>query len=116
MKRQLARTPAHADADADAKPRRRVTSGKYLLLYKYLDGRYANTVVLTFGEIEDLIGSALPDPARLREEWWTHPEPDATNPSYSDSWILASRTARPNLMALTVEFARDSTAFHTAAP
>ena len=108
MKKQLARTPSHADSGSDARPRGRVTSGKYLLLYKYLDGRFANSVVLTFGEIEDLIGSALPDPARLHEEWWTKPEADATDPSYADSWILASRTAKPNLLALTVVFDRES--------
>jgi len=85
-------------------PQRRVTSGKYLLLFKYLAGRYANTVVLTFAEIEDLIGSSLPDEARLRPTWWTNPETSAAGPSYSDSWILAERTARPNLSAKTVVF------------
>jgi hypothetical protein len=77
-------------------------SGKYLPLYTYLQNRYANTVVLTFAEIEDLLGFTLPDVARLREDWWTSPDPDTTRPSYSDSWILASRTARPNLLALTI--------------
>ena len=43
------------------KPPGRAMSGKYLLLYKYLENRYANTVVLTFAEIEDLLGFALPD-------------------------------------------------------
>ena len=32
----------------------------YAPLHKYLDERYADTVVLTFGEIEDLLGSKLP--------------------------------------------------------
>jgi len=46
------------EANAEtAKPQGRVTSGKYLLLYKYLESRFANTVVLRFAEIEDLIGS-----------------------------------------------------------
>jgi hypothetical protein len=77
-------------------------SGKYLLLYKYLENRYANTVVLTFAEIEDLLGFTLPGQARLHQEWWTDRE--ITN--YSDSWILASRTATPNLLAQTVVFER----------
>src|SRR5712671_7877398 len=74
-----------------AKPAGRVMSGRYLLLYKYLENRYANTVVLTFAEIEDLLGFALPDQARLHQEWWTEAPVTISQPNYSDSWILASR-------------------------
>ena len=83
-------------------------SGRYLSLYKYLENRYANTVVLTFSEIEDLLGFSLPNVARVREDWWTKPDREATRPGYSDSWLLANRTARPNLLALTVVFDRAS--------
>jgi hypothetical protein len=38
-------------------------------LHKYLDDRCADTVVLTFGEIEDLLGSKLPDVASRAGEW-----------------------------------------------
>jgi hypothetical protein len=86
---------------------RTVMSGKYVALYNYLDRRYANTVVLTFAEIEDLVGFSLPDLARQREDWWTKPDRN-TRPRYSDSWTLASRTARPNLLARTVVFDRAS--------
>jgi len=89
-----------------AKPHGRVMAGKYLLLYKYLENRYADTVVLTFAEIEDLLGFALPDRARLQREWWTAADAGADGANYSDSWILASRTALPNLMARTVVFER----------
>jgi len=82
-------------------------SGTYLLLYKYLENRYADTVVLTFAEIEDLLGFALPDQARLHQEWWTRAEVNG-GPNHSDSWILASRTAVPNMMARTVVFERAS--------
>jgi hypothetical protein len=84
-----------------------VVSGKYLSLYTYLENRYANTVVLTFAEIEDLLGFTLPELARLHPEWWTNADPNA-RPSHSDSWVLASRTARPNLRAQTVVFERAS--------
>src|SRR5437867_907927 len=89
-----------------AKRTGRVMAGKYLLLYTYLENRYANMVVLTFAEIEDLLGFALPDQARLRHEWWTDAEQTVAGPNYSDSWILASRTATPNLLAQTVAFER----------
>ncbi|MBZ5559430.1 MAG: hypothetical protein LAO77_19335 [Acidobacteriia bacterium] len=90
------------------KPRGRTMVGKYLLLYKYLENRYAHTVVLTFAEIEDLLGFALPEQARFQPEWWTCAEGNALRPHYSDSWVLASRTAVPNLPARTVVFERAS--------
>jgi hypothetical protein len=93
----------HADTP---KPPGRVMSGKYVLLYKYLENRYANTVVLTFKEIEDLLGFTLPDQARLHQEWWTDAAAGVAGANYSDSWILASRTAIPNLLARTVVFER----------
>ena len=83
-----------------------VMSGQYLSLHLYLLNRYANRVVLTFSEIEDLLGFALPDQARLHQEWWTDAETTASGPNYADSWILASRTAVPNLGARTVVFER----------
>ncbi len=88
-----------------AKAPGRVMSGRYLLLYKYLENRYASTVVLTFAEIEDLLGFALPDQARLNQAWWTEASVTVTR-DYSDSWTLASRTAIPNMSAQTVAFER----------
>jgi len=82
-------------------------SGKFLPLFKYLEERYAQTVVLTFGEIEDLLGFSLPDQARLSEKWWTdRAEAHASEPNYSDAWTLARRTSTPNLRAHTVVFER----------
>jgi len=83
-------------------------AGKYRLLYEYLERRYANTVVLTFGQIEDLLGFGLPDPARTVKEWWTIADMSTGEARCSDAWRLANRTARPNLMAQTVAFERVS--------
>jgi hypothetical protein len=77
-------------------------------LYEYLENRYADTVVLTFGQIEDLLGFSLPDLARTDQEWWTSADLSTTETRCSDAWTLASRTARPNLMAKTVVFERVS--------
>jgi hypothetical protein len=106
-KRVSTPTPAR-EAEADtAKPRGRFMSGEYLLLYKYLEERYAQTVVLTFGEIEDLLGFSLPDRARLSEDWWTGATgAHVSEAHYSDAWTLACRTATPNLRAHTVVFER----------
>ena len=106
IKRRVATTHQPREVETEVpKPRGRAMSGKYVLLYKYLEARYANTVVLTLSEIEDLLGFSLPDQARLDREWWT---PNVAEPNYSDAWILASRTARPNLLARTVVFERRS--------
>jgi hypothetical protein len=80
-------------------------SGRYAALYTHLENRYADMVVLTFGQIEDLLGFPLPDLARTRQEWWTV-DASAGEPPYSDAWTLAGRTAKPNMMARTVAFER----------
>jgi hypothetical protein len=80
----------------------------YRTLHAYLNGRYADTVVLTFSEIEDLLGFPLPDAARLRVEWWTDDTADGGESPQSYAWAHAGRTAKPNLFARTVVFERVS--------
>ncbi len=75
----------------------------YAALHAYLKGRYADVVVLTFREIEDLIGCVLPDRARLSPDWWSN---DDDSSPQSRVWRDASRTATPNLFARTVAFER----------
>jgi hypothetical protein len=84
--------------------------GKYRALHKYLENRYADVVVLTFAQIEDLLGFALPQLARTYHAWWTLGETNVDGPPHSDAWTQAGRTATPNLQARTVSFERTSTA------
>jgi hypothetical protein len=105
MKRRGPVTYLQREPDVDLSP---VMSGKYLLLYRYLKNRYADTVVLSFGQIESLLGFSLPDQARLDRLWWTNAEVTAAGSDYADSWILARRVATPNLLAGTVMFERAS--------
>lgn len=96
-------------AKADAPPAKRQTrdvSGRYVSLYRYLENRYADTVVLSFGQIEDLLGFALPDIARTHRPWWTMTDASVEASPYSDAWIQAGRTATPNLLAKNVAFER----------
>ena len=79
---------------------------EYLSLHKYLVERFADTVVLTFAQIEDLLGFALPDRARVQPEWWAEADAHSAPPAPSRSWRLAGRTASPNLAARTVAFER----------
>jgi hypothetical protein len=85
-----------------------VVPTEYRPLHKYLDGRYADTVVLTFTEIEDLLGFTLPQLARVHQEWWANAEADSMPSAQSHSWTQANRTARPNLVAQKVVFERES--------
>jgi len=87
-------------------PRGRVKTGPYRLLHDYLRERYADTVVLTFEQIEDLLGSTLPTEARSDPDWWGRTTVVATDAHCSDAWVLAKRTAVPNLRAKTVIFDR----------
>ncbi len=75
-------------------------------LYVYLKNRFADTVVLTFGEIEDLVDCALPALARERADWWANAEAGGAPSAQARSWMQANRTATPNLSARTVSFAR----------
>jgi hypothetical protein len=84
------------------------TSGKYLALYRYLEGRYADVTVLTFEQIEALLGFALPPLARTNQGWWL-PRAENADAPHAAAWTLAGRTATPNLLAKTVLFERIAT-------
>jgi len=89
------------DKAADA----RGSTGEYRLLYKYLHDRFADRVVLTFSEIESVIGFALPAAAFVDLGWWMPLNPGERTPQ-SDAWTSAERTAKVNLTARSVLFER----------
>jgi hypothetical protein len=76
----------------------------YMPLYTYLDRRYAGTVVLTFEQIEALLGFAPPSPAFADAEWWTGP--CGANDRHTAAWTAARRSAAPQLNARIVTFER----------
>jgi hypothetical protein len=76
---------------------------EYLALYTYLEHRYASIVVLTFEQIEALLGFTLPTPARTEPEWWTA---TVDSQRHCAAWTGAGRTATPNLAARTIRFER----------
>src|SRR5437660_11910550 len=77
---------------------------EYASLYTYLERRYASIVVLTFEQMEALLGFALPAPASTKRDWWTGVAVRASR--HSEAWVEAGRTAAPNLAARTVAFER----------
>jgi hypothetical protein len=74
------------------------------VFYDYLEHRYATTVVLTFRDIEALLGFSLPADARANRDWWT--STIVGTDRHSAAWKAAGRTATPNLPAQTVAFDR----------
>jgi hypothetical protein len=96
--REVAQEPANLQRFA--------VPGQYRPLHKYLDDRYADTVVLKFTEIEDLLGFTLPDVARVQQEWWANGDADSAPSAQARSWTKARRTAKANLSAQTVVFER----------
>jgi hypothetical protein len=95
------------DDQAVVDRRTEVASGKYGVLYRYLEHRYADVTVLTFGQIEDLLGFALPQRARTYQAWWTLGA-NVEGAPHADAWTLAGRTASPNLQSRVVIFTRTS--------
>jgi hypothetical protein len=77
---------------------------EYLSLYTYLEHRYASIVVLTFAQMEALLGFALPASACTEPDWWMAVAVQTNR--YSAAWTEAGRTATPNLVARTVAFER----------
>ena len=77
---------------------------EYRAMYDYLEHRYAQTVVLTFRDMEALLGFALPTAARHDRAWWTGTVTGTDR--HGEAWAAAQRTATPNLAAQTVAFDR----------
>lgn len=102
-------TPAAPETIVRVVPRQqRRMAGTYSPLHAYLEHRYADLAVLTFEQIESLLGFALPDRARTHDDWWAGRGTDAGGSGYADAWRLAGRTAKPNLLAGVVAFERVS--------
>jgi hypothetical protein len=109
LRREPAAPPPSVLAAPDppaAPPRAHVKAGPYRPLHDYLRKRFADSVVLTFGQIEDLLGAPLPAAAYADEGWWGRTTVVAADAQCSDAWVLAKRSARVNLPARTVVFDR----------
>jgi hypothetical protein len=78
-------------------------ASKYDRLHHHLNTRTARSVVLSFREIERMLGSRLPPSARKYAEWWAN-EAEPTSHVQCRAWLRAGRKARVNLTAEMVEF------------
>ncbi len=76
--------------------------GEYRALHVFLRSRFAERVVLTFSEIEDLVGFALPPIALVDTAWWSPMDGSL----HAAAWTLTNRVAAVNLLARRVAFER----------
>lgn len=110
LRRWLGRSPAGRQAHALPPVRSAIqsagtpTAGTHEALYQYLERRFASSVVLTFAQIEDLLGFPLADSARVDRVWWSND--DLHDARLAKAWTRARRTATVNLGAQTVLFER----------
>ncbi len=88
--------------------RTRAYHGEYLALHVYLRDRFADRITLTFSQIEDLLGFALPAAARLEPDWWCEPHDGVVPTTQAAAWRLASRTAVANMSACSILFERQA--------
>lgn len=80
--------------------------GDYRALHVFLRSRFAERVVLTFSEIEDLVGFALPPVARVDRAWWSPVDDRAAGSLHAAAWTMTNRVAAVNLPAGRVAFER----------
>jgi hypothetical protein len=106
--RQAPPAPLRADPPVVPRPRPSTVPAEYRPLHKYLEERFAENLVLTFGEIEDLLGFPLPESARVEAGWWVTAEAGGARTPQSRAWTEASRTAKANVPAQIVLFQRAS--------
>jgi hypothetical protein len=97
------------NTSTDSQPRLSDDTDDYRLLHKYLLNRFADRVVLTFAQIEDLLGFSLPLSASLERGWWGGDASDAWT-RQSAVWTFAGRRVMANLAARSVTFERDISA------
>jgi len=82
---------------------------KYDPLRLHLKRVATSSTVLTFTEIERVIGTSLPPTAGKRSEWWANEISPASRHVQCHAWRDAGFNAFPNLTGQTVTFRRIGT-------
>jgi hypothetical protein len=67
---------------------RRYTMGKYTPLVEYLGKQTTSEVRLSFAEIEEIIGDALPASAHNHRPWWSNQQAHPSHP-WATEWLEA---------------------------
>lgn len=79
-------------------------SQKYAALAAYLENQNIDLVSLSFAQIENIIGMALPDSARKHGVWWSN---SPSRGRHNQAWLGTGwETTNRNLKAQTISFQR----------
>jgi Swt1-like HEPN len=81
-------------------------SGKYRPLHAHLMRARTNELTMTFEEIENVLGIALPPSAYNHQAWWSNEDPTKTVLRGKRSWLLAGFKAYPDMRLRRVTFRR----------
>jgi hypothetical protein len=79
---------------------------KYDPLHRFFCRAIQKTVTMTFGQMEGVLGFALPKTAKKREQWWANETVMDTRHVQCKAWMSAGFHAHPNLTAQTVTFSK----------
>ena len=91
---------------------RAANRGKYAPLHRRLAGLTGDVWRASFREIEDVLGFALPDSARLYPAWWSN----GSRHSHALAWVAAGFRARPQIPKEIIVFERDGGSRATTPP
>ncbi|WP_288806160.1 hypothetical protein [uncultured Novosphingobium sp.] len=77
---------------------------KYAPLTSYLQSQTADRITLSFKEITEILGAALPGSAVKHGVWWTN---SPSSGRHNEAWLTAGwKTSNRNLKAQTIQFER----------
>ena len=76
---------------------------KYDPLEKYLSVCGQDTVTLTFGEIETIIGDALPLTAHKKRQWWENAADEKNMHIQQKAWYRAGYRTEMNMGDINAE-------------
>lgn len=80
---------------------------KYDPLERHLAMQKGDKLILSFRDIEAILGARLPLSAHRYGPWWANEPPDKTRHTQSRAWRLAGWAAFPNLEIEKVTFVRE---------
>jgi hypothetical protein len=83
-----------------------IVMSKYDPLCRFFGRATQKAVTMTFEQVEGILGSALPETARKREQWWANESTTATRHVQCKAWVGAGFHAHPNLTSQTVTFSK----------
>ncbi len=79
-------------------------SKKYDPLRKFLFADPVLPLTLSFAQVEQILGSELPQSAYGRTQWWANEKRPTPTHEHSMSWLAAGLKAQPDLLHHRVTF------------